>query len=65
MLDSIGSAAGVVWKFLNENGESSLTKLTKETSLDTKLAQRAVGWLAAEGKLIFETKGRTEVISLK
>lgn len=65
MSDSIGSAAGVVWKFLDENGESSVSKLTKETSLDTKLAQRAIGWLAAEGKLTFDMKGRTEVVALK
>ncbi|MDT8372212.1 MAG: winged helix-turn-helix domain-containing protein [Gammaproteobacteria bacterium] len=65
MLDTIGSAAGVVWKFLDENGASSVSKLSKETALDTKLAQRAIGWLAAEGKLKFDIKGRTEIVSLK
>lgn len=65
MLDTIGSAAGVVWKFLDENGASSVSKLSKETALDTKLTQRAIGWLAAEDKLLFEIKGRTEVVSLK
>jgi len=65
MSDSIGSAAGVVWEFLNSNGASSVSKLSKETALDTKLAQRAIGWLAAEGKLMFDMKGRTEVVSLK
>jgi predicted transcriptional regulator len=64
MSEEIGSAAGIVWNFLNEHGGSSATKLIKETGLDTKVAQRAIGWLAAEGKLYFDTKGRTEVISL-
>ena len=61
----IGNAAGTVWKYLNENGESSATKMAKETALDSKLIQRAIGWLAAEGKLAFSQKGRSEVISLK
>ncbi len=65
MSDSIGSAAGVIWKFLDANGETSVAKLIKETALETKLAQRAIGWLAAEGKLMFDMKGRTEVVALK
>jgi len=65
MADSIGTAAGVVWKYLNTNGASSVTKITKDTSLDAKSVQRAIGWLASEGKLNIEMKGRTETISLK
>ncbi|MDF1588493.1 MAG: winged helix-turn-helix domain-containing protein [Gammaproteobacteria bacterium] len=65
MSDSIGNAAGVIWKFLDANGATSVSKLTKDTGLETKLAQRAIGWLAAEGKLMFEMKGRTETIALK
>lgn len=65
MLDVIGNAAGIVWKYLDANGESSVTKLAKETELDTKLVQRALGWLASEGKLTFVLNGRTELVSLK
>lgn len=65
MADSIGTAAGVVWKYLDSNGASSATKITKETSLDAKAVQRAIGWLANEDKLSIATKGRTETISLK
>ena len=65
MTDAIGSAAGIVWKYLNENGTSSATKITKDTELDAKTTQRAIGWLANESKLIIEVKGRTESISLK
>jgi len=61
----IGNAAGTVWNYLNENGETTATKIAKETKLDTKLIQRAIGWLSAEGKLTFSQKGRSEVISLK
>ncbi|MFW5450704.1 MAG: winged helix-turn-helix domain-containing protein [Methylophagaceae bacterium] len=65
MADSIGTAAGIVWQYLNKKGESSVTKITKETKLDAKTTQRAIGWLSAEGKLAIDTQGRTEVISLK
>lgn len=65
MTDSIGLAAGTIWEYLDKNGESSATKITKETGLDAKLVQRAIGWLGKEDKLSFEVKGRNEMIGLK
>ncbi len=65
MSDSIGNLAGIVWKFLDENGPSSATKITTVTKLNKSEIQRAIGWLACEGKLDFETKGRNETISLR
>ena len=51
MSDLIGSAVGTVWKYLNTEGETSVSKLSKATNLDTKTLQRAIGWLAKEDKL--------------
>lgn len=65
MSDVIGSAAGVIWEYLDNNGMTSVTKISKDTALDTKLVQRAIGWLAKEDKLSIETKGRAETIGLK
>ena len=65
MASSIGDSAGLLWKYLDKNGESSVNKITKETKLDAKNVQRAIGWLAKEGKLSIEMVGRTETISLK
>ncbi len=65
MADVIGHAAGTFWQYLNEHGVSSATKLTKETKLDVKVVQRAIGWLAKEGKVTIEAKGRTEIIALR
>lgn len=65
MTDLIGTAAGVVWTYLEKNGASSATKIAKHTGLDAKSVQRAIGWLAKEDKLSIEIKGRTETISLK
>jgi predicted transcriptional regulator len=65
MLDTMGMAAGELWQFLNKNGESSAAKIVKESELDTKSLQRAIGWLAKEDKLVITTKGRTELLALK
>ena len=65
MSDSIGTAAGKVWSYLDKNGPSSSTKITTVTKLNKSEVQRAIGWLACEGKLEFETKGRNETIALR
>jgi hypothetical protein len=65
MSDAIGVAAGKIWQYLNENGPTSVSKVTKETELGKTDAQRAIGWLAKEDKLVFEFEGRTELLSLK
>jgi hypothetical protein len=65
MENIIGTAAGVIWKYLDTNGESSVSKMIKETKLEAKVAQRALGWLTNEDKLIITIKGRTETVSLK
>ncbi len=64
MENTIGTAAGKVWKFLNINGPSSSTKIANETGLSKNEVQRALGWLAREEKIAFEQNGRTEIISL-
>jgi len=65
MSDTIGNAAGIIWEYLDKNGSTSVSKVTKETDLSRTDAQRAIGWLAKEGKLEFEIEGRTELLSLK
>ncbi|NOR81808.1 MAG: hypothetical protein GQ529_13415, partial [Methyloprofundus sp.] len=54
MSDSIGNNAGKIWKFLDENGPASATKITTVTKLNKSEVQRAIGWLSCEGKLDFE-----------
>ncbi|MGD0958524.1 MAG: winged helix-turn-helix domain-containing protein [Methylomonas sp.] len=65
MIDVIGEAAGKVWHFLNENGEASVNKVTVETELSKNDVQRAIGWLAKEGKIKIDVNGRVETLSLK
>jgi len=65
MSDTIGAAAGAIWEYLDKNGATSVSKVTKETGVSKNDAQRAIGWLAKEGKLNFEMDKRTELLSLK
>jgi len=62
--DSIGAAAGKVWDCLNAIGEATISKLAEETGLDKNDVQRAIGWLAREGKLTVTLKGRFEYYGL-
>ncbi|MEN8260675.1 MAG: winged helix-turn-helix domain-containing protein [Pseudomonadota bacterium] len=64
MIDKIGKDAGRVWKFLEKNGDASITKLADGTKLSKNDVHRALGWLAREGKIAIGQKGRTETVSL-
>ncbi len=65
MQNKIDDAAGQVWRFLDKNGSTSVSKVTNETGLNKNDVQRAIGWLLKEDKLIIEAVGRTETLSLK
>lgn len=61
---TVGSAAGKIWQFLDQNGEASASRLAEETGLDKNEVQRGIGWLAREGKLVSEKRGRNEFFRL-
>lgn len=65
MSDTIGTAAGKIWEYLNTHEASSVSKITRETGLSRNYTQRAIGWLAKEDKLKIEMEGRAELLSLK
>jgi transcription initiation factor IIE alpha subunit len=64
MMDEIGGNAGVVWSYLDEHGEVSIRELVQETGLRKKQVNRAIGWLAREGKVSFVDGTNEEVVSL-
>ena len=64
MSESIGNVAGQVWQYLNKNGAQTVAKIAKQSDIEMKQLQRAIGWLAKEDKVTITSKGRTEVISL-
>ena len=65
MVDSIGIAAGKIWNYLDKNGASSVSKVASDTEVSKNEVQRAIGWLLKEDKIVIETVGRVETLSLK
>lgn len=65
MLESIGSVAGAIWHYLEDNNEATLTKLTREIGENERKVLMGVGWLAREGKLDFEQRKQGTYITLK
>ena len=65
MHDKIGQAAGQIWKILATSKEPmTLATLPKRADVNAQLAQMALGWLAREGKIKLEEKGKTVFVSL-
>ncbi len=64
MVEMIGQAAGSIWNYLNEKGESSVSKMKKELDLKGNMADLALGWLAREGKIAIAKKGLTTNVKL-
>jgi hypothetical protein len=49
----IGEAAGRIWQYLAEHGETTLRQLQRGTTLPERLLHMGIGWLAREDKLSF------------
>jgi hypothetical protein len=47
----IGDAAGMIWQYLNEHGQTILDRLRQGTKLSDQLLLVGVGWLGREGKV--------------
>lgn len=60
----IGTTAGLVWKHLSKNGSMTTAKLARETGESQRGIDRAIGWLAREGKVRLWKERRAEWISL-
>ena len=62
----IGEAAGVLFRALEGNTNwSTVTQLRNRTALSNDLLQRALGWLAREGKIQFEVSGKVVKVMLR
>lgn len=61
----IGELAGEVWEYLEENGETSLTKVSNSFDAPKSKVDMAIGWLAKEEKLDFIEKARGKAVKLR
>lgn len=63
-VDSIGTMAGIVWDYLNQQGPVTLSKLAREVDAPRDLVMQGIGWLAREGKIVFQEGPRSKRVSL-
>ena len=63
--EAIGAAAGQVWSALAEGRGQTLAALKKSVDAPDDHVMLALGWLAREDKLAFDTNGRTVTVSLR
>ena len=64
-VESIGTVAGLVWKYLSEHGPVTLSKLARDIDAPRDLVMQGVGWLAREDKILFHEGKRSKQISLR
>jgi len=65
MNKEIGTMAGEIWKALEANGETAISKLKKDLQASSPLFDWAIGWLAREDKIVLTTENRSTRVSLK
>ena len=65
MQAEIDHAAGTIWRYLNEHGELTFSKLKQGTKLSDQFLFTGIGWLAREEKLNFTTEGRSVRVCLR
>ncbi len=65
MTKEIGTMAGEIWKALEANGETSISKLKKDLQASSPLFDWAIGWLAREDKILLITENRSTRVGLK
>lgn len=56
----IGEDAGTVWQFVHKYGPVAVPGIVKVTKLSKEQVDRAIGWLAREGKIQIKMKGDAE-----
>ena len=61
----IGHVAGKVWGVLSHNGPLTIAAIKKDVQAPADIVVAAIGWLAREDKLSFDTAGRVVKISLR
>lgn len=64
MYHAIGESAGKIWRYLNQHGRCSFSQACKGAKLKPRDADRAVGWLAREGKIRIEKDKNAEMLCI-
>jgi hypothetical protein len=62
---AIGHAAGEIWGLLSSGGPRTIADIKKSVKAPGDVVVAAIGWLAREHKLEFDTNGKTVKIGLR
>lgn len=65
MQETIGTTAGQIYNYLENNGEATFSKVKKELDLKSNFADLGLGWLAREDKIEMSKKGNSINLKLK
>jgi len=65
MEGEIGTAAGTIWRELQDNGGLALPKLRKKVECNACVFDWAIGWLAREDKIAITRGKRSFHVQLK
>ena len=66
MKEKMGINSGIIWEYLDAEGKKTLKQIRKDCKLTERDTYAALGWLAREGKVVFnELKDDFEVALLK
>lgn len=62
--NAIGTNAGILWRLMNNNMSWNYKELKEKSNLSDKELWAALGWLAREDKVEFDTNSKEERIYL-
>lgn len=64
MKEKIGETAGKIWKVLKEKEEMDIAQLPRILNEKSVSVYQALGWLAREDKISYQTKANKTFVSL-
>lgn len=59
------NAAGMIYNYLSDKGEVSISKMKKDLDLCENFAEMGLGWLSREDKLEYTKKLRSVTVKLR
>ena len=58
------NAAGMIYNYLSDKGEVSISKLKKDLNLYENFAEMGLGWLSREDKISYTQKPKSVTVKL-
>jgi Mn-dependent DtxR family transcriptional regulator len=64
MKEAIGLAAGKIWQALSKKDTATISQIPKMIDEKDSLAFQALGWLAREGKVEYQSQGNKTFVRI-